>query len=324
MGMIGVPPDDGRARRIHVIDSHTEGEPTRVVVRGGPDLGDGPLASRRELFRRSHDEFRRAVVNEPRGSEPMVGALLCAPHDPGNSAGVVFFDNAGYLGMCGHGTIGLVVTLRHLGRLPPGRNTIETPVGPVLTELLGPDRVTFWNVPSFRARANVAVDVPGFGQVLGDVAWGGNWFFLTDRCPTDLRVRNARELTEYCRAIKGALARDGITGGDGKRIDHIELSGPPERSENQSRNFVLCPGEAYDRSPCGTGTSAKIACLVADGQLKEGEVWRQEGILGGVFEGTAAPSPGGIRPCITGAAHITGEADLILDAQDPYCYGVPS
>ncbi|MGB7123454.1 MAG: proline racemase family protein [Thermoplasmata archaeon] len=313
----------GAVRRVHVIDSHTEGEPTRVVVRGGPELGGGSIAERRERFRASHDDFRRALVAEPRGSDPMVGALLCAPHDPMHSAGVIFFDNSGYLGMCGHGTIGLVVTLRHLGRLRPGRNTIETPVGPVLTELGDRDVVTVENVESYRTRARVRVDVPGFGTVEGDVAWGGNWFFVVDDSPLDLRAGNVGPLTEYCHALRRALHAAGITAGDGSEIEHIELGGPPERAENHGRNFVLCPGGAYDRSPCGTGTSAKMACLVADGRLREGDPWRQEGILGGVFEGRAAVTAKGIRPRIRGTAHVISEADLILDEGDPFCYGVP-
>jgi len=314
----------GTVRRVHVVDSHTEGEPTRVVVRGGPALGDGPLSDRRDRFRRQYDGFRRAVVEEPRGSEAMVGALLCSPHDPGCSVGVLFFNNFGYLGMCGHGTIGLVVTLAYLGQMGTGSTTVETPVGPVHAELHGNGRVTIGNVLSFRTRARVPLEVPGFGSVEGDVAWGGNWFFLVDGSPFELRPQNTRSLTEYCRAIAASLARHGITGADGTPIDHIELSGPPARADNQSRNFVLCPGGAYDRSPCGTGTSAKMACLFADGRLKEGEAWRQEGILGTVFEGTATAAPGGIRPRITGSAHITGEADLLLDERDPFCYGVPT
>jgi 4-hydroxyproline epimerase len=314
----------GSIRRVHVIDSHTEGEPTRVVVAGGPSLGAGSIADRRDQFRATHDGFRRAMVSEPRGSDPMVGALLCEPHDPGNSAGVIFFDNAGYLGMCGHGTIGLVVTLHHLGRLRPGRNVIETPVGPVLTEFHDGGSVTVENVLSYRSRANVALDVPGFGPVVGDVAWGGNWFFVVQGSPIELRVGNARPLTDLCIGIRESLAREGIRGGDGENIAHVEICGPPERAENHGRNFVLCPGGAYDRSPCGTGTSAKMACLVADGALEEGAPWRQEGILGGVFEGRAEVVPTGIRPRITGSAHITSEADLVLDEHDPFCYGVPS
>lgn len=310
-------------RRVHVIDSHTAGEPTRVVVRGGPSLGDGPMSDRRERFRANHDAFRRALVSEPRGSEPMVGALLCPPHDPASSAGVVFFDNAGYLGMCGHGTMGLVVTLQYLGQLKPGRTTIETPVGPVRTELHGNGEVTVENVLSFRSRARVPLDVPGFGSIVGDVAWGGNWFFVVEGSPVDLSARHTRSLTDYCLAVRESLARAVITGADGTRIEHIELCGPPDQGENHGKNFVLCPGGAYDRSPCGTGTSARMACLIADGQLKGGAPWRQEGILGTVFVGHAEVVPGGIRPRITGSAHLTSEADLLLDETDPFCYGVP-
>jgi 4-hydroxyproline epimerase len=310
-------------RRVHVIDSHTEGEPTRVVMSGGPDLGTGPLSDRRERFRAAHDDFRRAVVEEPRGSEPMVGALLCSPEMPSSAAGVVFFNRAGYLGMCGHGTIGLVATLAHLGRWSSRRGTIDTPVGPVMAEYEGDGRATFWNVPSYRTRAAVEVEVPGYAPVVGDVAWGGNWFFLVDRSPLELRPENAAALTVYCKAISAALEQHGVAGDRGEKIEHVELSGPPIRPENHSRNFVLCPSGAYDRSPCGTGTSAKMACLVADGKLGEHEPWRQEGILGGVFVGRAEGIPEGIRPRITGTAYLTGEADLLLDARDPFRYGIP-
>lgn len=318
-----VTTDPAPVRRVRVVDSHTEGESTRVVISGGPDLGHGPLSDRRDRFRASHDAFRRAMVNEPRGSDAMVGALVCPPEDPANTAGVVFFNNVGYLGMCGHGTIGLVVTLAHLGRIGPGHHTIETPVGAVPTELNDRGRVTFSNVTSYRTRSQVPVHVPGFGSIVGDIAWGGNWFFLVDGAPYALRAGNVGPLTDYCRAVGAALARDGITGARGGRIDHIELTGPPERPENHARNFVLCPGGVYDRSPCGTGTSAKLACLVADGELRAGEPWRQEGILGSVFEGRVDIVPDGVRPRITGAAHVTAEAELLLDESDPFCYGFP-
>ena len=307
-----------------MVDSHTEGEPTRVIVRGGPDLGEGTLRERRDRFRTTHDDFRRAVVTEPRGSAAVVGALLCPPDDPAHASGVVFFNNVGFLGMCGHGTIGVAVTLAHLGRLEPGRATFDTPVGPVPVELHSDGRVTFWNVRSYRSRARIPLDVPGFGPVLGDVAWGGNWFFLVEGSPVELRLRNVGPLTEYCQAIRAALADAGITGDEGAMIDHIELSGAPERPENSGRNFVLCPGGEYDRSPCGTGTSAKMACLVDDGHLAPGAAWRQEGILGGVFEGRAERLAAGIRPRITGTAHIIAEGDLLLDERDPLRHGVPS
>ncbi len=311
-------------RGVRVVDSHTEGEPTRVVVEGGPAVGEGPLATRRDILRDRYDEFRRALLDEPRGVEAMVGALLGPPEDPAHTAGVVFFDRARYLGMCGHGTIGLVTTLAYLGRLGPGPATIDTPVGPVPVELRPDGSVTLWNVPSYRSRANVPLDVPGYGALEGDVAWGGNWFFVVDTAPVDLRLRNVAALLAYARAIRAALAQRGITGDGGEAIDHVELCGPPERAENHGRNFVLTPDGTYDRSPCGTGTSARVACLVAAGRLALGVPWRQEGILGGVFEAVAEPLPKGIRPRLTGAAFVTGEANLIFEQRDPFRDGIGS
>jgi 4-hydroxyproline epimerase len=317
------PRASGPIRKVRVIDSHTAGEPTRVVIEGGPDLGDGPVARRLDLLRTRHDDFRRAVVTEPRGGDPIVGALLLPPEDPAHTGGVLFFNNVGYLGMCGHGTIGVVTTLAYLGRLDGDPVRLETPVGLVEAER-GPDnRVSFRNVPSFRSRANIAVEVPGHGRIVGDVAWGGNWFFLTDQAPCELRRSRVRELTEFTEAVRAALARSGVTGDGGAPIDHVEVSGPPERAENSGRNFVLCPGGAYDRSPCGTGTSAKVAALVEDGRLAIGARWRQEGILGTTLDAVAEPAPRGIVPRITGTAYVTAESELVLDERDPLCYGVP-
>ncbi len=311
-------------QRIQVIDSHTGGEPTRVVVAGGPDLGDGSLAVRRERFRQEHDAFRSAVVNEPRGSDVLVGALLCPPNDPSCVAGVIFFNNVGYLGMCGHGTIGVVVTLAHLGRIGPGQHRLETPVGVVTVEYAGDGVITIENVPCYRHRADVTVEVAGYGPVTGDVAWGGNWFFLTGdhRFPIDLA--HVEPLTEYTWQIRQALARAGVTGDRGQEVDHIDLFGPPHDPAADSRNFVLCPGKAYDRSPCGTGTSAKLACLVSDGKLREGQVWRQESVVGSIFEGSVRIEGDRIIPRIRGAAFVCAEASLILDPRDPFRTGLRS
>ena len=305
--------------RISVIDSHTGGEPTRVVIAGGPDLGGGSVADQARVFREQHDRFRSAVVNEPRGSDVLVGALLCPPTEPGCAAGVIFFNNVGELGMCGHGTIGLAVTLAHLGRVGPGEHRIETPVGVVTATLHDRNRVTVRNVPSYRFRAGVVADVPGLGPVTGDVAWGGNWFFLTADHGQELHARNVERLTAVSWAIRRSLEANGITGAGGGVIDHIELVGPPGDPANHARNFVLCPGGAYDRSPCGTGTSAKLACLAADGKLRPGEVWRQESVIGSVFEGAIEPAgePGSVLPSITGTAYVTAEATLLLDPADP-------
>lgn len=310
------------ARRVRVIDSHTGGEPTRLVVEGGPDLGLGPLDERVECFRKRYDDFRSAVVNEPRGSDVIVGGLLCKPADRSCAAGVIFFNNVGYLGMCGHGTIGLVVTLAHMKQIGAGEHRIETPVGVVNAVLHQNGEVTVNNVASHRSAVNVSVPVAGYGQVHGDVAWGGNWFFLVREHTMKIALNQIDELTHFTWSIRTALRDNGISGEDGKEIDHIELFAPSEKAGVDSKNFVLCPGKAYDRSPCGTGTSAKLACLYADGKLREGQTWRQESITGSVFEGTVTVRDGKVYPSIRGSAFVNAEADLILDSRDPLCMGI--
>lgn len=312
-------------KRIKIIDSHTGGEPTRVVISGGPDLGGGPVAARLERFRAEFDHFRSAVVNEPRGNDAVVGALLCEPADPSCVAGVIFFNNVGYLGMCGHGTIGVIVTLAYMNRIGPGTHRLETPVGVVTATLDENNNVSVDNVPSYRWASNVAVEIPGYGHVNGDIAWGGNWFFLVrDSNGHALTLDNLEALTNFTWQIRQALNRQGITGANGQEIDHIELFAPSHLEGVHSKNFVLCPGKAYDRSPCGTGTSAKLACLYADGKLQEGQVWRQESIVGSVFEGRirSAHPDGKVSPTITGSAFVNAEAELILDERDPFCYGI--
>lgn len=311
-------------QRIQVIDSHTGGEPTRVVIAGGPDLDRGPLAERAQVFREKFDAFRSCVVNEPRGSDVLVGALLCEPYEPSCSAGVIFFNNVGILNMCGHGTIGLAVTLAHMGKMGPGEHRIDTPVGIVTAKLHDAHRVTVRNVPSYRRSAHVSVEVDGYGRVTGDIAWGGNWFFLVKDHREELHIKNVERLTDLTWKIRQVVNLTLPEPEFGRPVDHIELFGPPLDSANDSRNFVLCPGKAYDRSPCGTGTSAKLACLFADGKLKQGDVWRQESITGSVFEGTAEPTddPGVVIPSITGTAYVTAEATLIVDAEDPLKDGI--
>ncbi len=285
-------------RRIPVIDSHTGGEPTRVVLDGvSPD----------EL-----ETWRRALICEPRGHEVIVGALLTEPKDSSCAAGVIFFNNAGLLSMCGHGMIGVIQTLRHLGRIAAGEHRVETPVG-IVTALLHDDsRVSIRNVPSYRKAKNVEA-----GGVTGDVAWGGNWFYLVSDHGLELTLQNLPQLTQASLAIREAVRAAGYP-----EVDHIELFGPPRDAANHSRNFVLCPGGEYDRSPCGTGTSAKLACLAADGQLVPGETWRQESILGSVFEGSYQPCENGIIPTINGRAFITAETTLLFDSEDPFKHGI--
>ena len=307
-------------QRICVIDSHTAGEPTRLVMSGGPDLGDGPLDSRVQRFRDEFDAYRSAMVNEPRGSDTVVGALLCEPHRKDCSLGVIFFNNVGYLGMCGHGTMGLVASLAHAGRLTPGTLRIDTPVGAVDAQLHADGRIDVGNVPSYRKAQAVTVDVAGIGAVRGDVAWGGNWFFLVNAQDLQLSLEHIDSLTGFAWRVRQALNAQGFP-----EVDHVELFGPSPNAGADCRNFVLCPGKAYDRSPCGTGTSAKLACLAADGTLGEGENWIQESVIGSTFSARFRwldRSVGSIAPTISGRAHVTAESTLLLDADDPFCWGI--
>jgi 4-hydroxyproline epimerase len=306
-------------KRLRAIDSHTAGEPTRVVIDGGPPL-TGSLPQQLEMLRTNHDDLRAALCTEPRASDIVVGALLTTPVDPSSVTGVIFFNNVGYLGMCGHGTIGVITTLAWLGRISAGIHRIETPVGVVTTELHDDGQVSVRNVPAYRYATNVVVDIPGQGPVTGDIAWGGNWFFLCSDHRQTLAANCIPALTEFAGRLRHALDSTHVTGEDGAPIDHIELMGPSDRAD--SRNFVLCPGGAYDRSPCGTGTSAKLACLHADGKLQPGDRWRQESIIGSVFEGRIELDHGHVIPTITGRAWVTADTVLVLDETDPYCYGI--
>lgn len=308
-------------QRIQVIDSHTGGEPTRLVIGGFPDLGGGSMAERRALLAGAHDAWRRATVLEPRGSDVVVGALLCEPVAPDAAAGVIFFNNAGYLGMCGHGLIGLVASLAHMGRIGTGSHRIETPVGTVTATLHDDGQVSVRNVAAYRHLHQVAVAVPGHGTVHGDVAWGGNWFFLASDHGQRVASDNLAALTTYSSALRQALATQGIQGDDGAEIDHIELFADDDQGAD-SRNFVLCPGLAYDRSPCGTGTSAKVACLAADGKLAPGEVWRQASVIGSRFEASYELVDGRVVPTIRGRAHISAEATLLIDDDDLFGWGI--
>jgi 4-hydroxyproline epimerase len=311
-------------QRIDVIDSHTAGEPTRCVISGAPPLGSGSMAARLDQWRNTHDAHRRAILCEPRGSDVLVGALLLDPVDPKAAAGVIFFNNVGYLGMCGHGAVGVVATLAWLGRIGAGEHLLETPVGPVRVWLADNGEVTVRNVDAYRHRAHVPVDVPGYGILYGDVAWGGNWFFLVEEHGFDLSLDHVDQLTEFTWKIRESLVGHGITGANGAGIDHIELCSAPLDPRNHSRNFVLCPGKAYDRSPCGTGSSARMACLAADAKLAPGEEWRQEGILGTVFTGRIEREGQRIIPFIRGSAYVTAVSSLVFEPSDPFASGIPA
>ena len=306
--------------RLHVIDSHTGGEPTRLVMKGFPALTGATMAEQREALMHRHDKWRKACLLEPRGNDVIVGALYCEPVSADATCGVIFFNNAGYLGMCGHGTIGLVASLHYQGLIAPGEHKIDTPVGQVSCVLHEDGSVTVRNVPAYRYRKQVAVEVPGHGVVVGDIAWGGNWFFLVNEHGKTLELRHVEELTGFTSKILDALAAQGITGEGGAPIDHIELFADDPAAD--SRNFVLCPGKAYDRSPCGTGTSAKMACLAADDKLAPGQTWVQASITGSRFRCHYEPDGDRITPFISGSAYMTADSTLLIDERDAFGWGI--
>ncbi|HSP13382.1 MAG TPA: proline racemase family protein [Thermoanaerobaculia bacterium] len=308
-------------RMMRVIDSHTAAQPTRVIVDGGPDLGVGSLAERRDRFRAHFDRFRTAIVGEPRGSDTLVGAILCKASDPSCAEGVIFFDSAGYLDISIHGMMGLAVTLDYIGRLGIGEERIETPAGVVTLGMHPNGDITVRNVPSYRFQKDVSVTVDGTTFV-GDVAWSGSWSFLVNDFREELSVARAERLTDLARSIRRALARNRITGSGDEEITDIALFGPPQRRDANSRNFVLRSGKTFRRSPSGTATSAKLACLYADGKLAEGQTWRQESIIGTVFDGSVKVVDGAILPTIRSTAHLIAESVLIVDERDPYCWGL--
>lgn len=308
---------------MHVIDSHTGGEPTRVILDGAPDLGDGPLDQRARRLASLHREFYRSIMLEPRGQPAMVGALLVPPVDPACVTGVIYFDVDAVLGMCGHGTIGLTVTLAHVGKIGVGTHRIETPAGVVSVHLHDANTVTVTNIESRRVHKAITLDVPDVGPVTGDVAYGGNWFFIVDPSPVAVDPRNISALTELGVAIRQASVSQGVGGENGEPIDHVIFQDKTGNAEVHSRNFVLCPDNAYDRSPCGTGSSARIACLAADGRLEPGAEIVQESVIGSTYRLSYQPgSNGGVIPSITGQAHIMAESRLLFDPQDPFCSGI--
>jgi 4-hydroxyproline epimerase len=307
---------------ISVVDSHTEGEPTRVVVSGWEIPAGATMEEKKRNLLRHQDHLRRGVILEPRGHDAVVGALLCPPLAAGSAAGVIFFNDVGALGMCGHGLIGVVRTLEFLGRLRPGRVRIDTPPGTVEAELAEDGSVSIENVPAYCHATDVIVEGPGLARISGDVAYGGNWFFLAESPGLPIDLSHADELMNATRRIRDALRSAGVTGKDGAEIDHIELFGPPSRPDADRRNFVLCPGAAYDRSPCGTGTSAKMAVLHRRGLLAPGQLWRQESVTGSLFTGWLAEGKDGLRPHIRGRAFITGESRLFFDPRDIFRAGI--
>jgi 4-hydroxyproline epimerase len=302
---------------IDIVDSHTGGEPTRVVLSGWPEPLGKTMEERARYVVEHQDHLRRGVVCEPRGHDAMVGALITAPIRKEALAGVIFFNDVGVLGMCGHALIGTVETLRFLGRIQGDSVELDTPAGAVSAIIDSDQQIVIQNVPSRLHQEHVEIEVPGIGSVIGDIAYGGNWFFLVNSPSFNLELRELDALMQSSKAIRKALLDQGLTGTDDAVIDHIEFFGPPKDPTADSRNFVLCPGNAYDRAPCGTGTSAKIATLHAKGQIETDQVWRQESITGSIYEASLRLIDGQLFPFIRSRAHITSKSSLLFKEADP-------
>jgi 4-hydroxyproline epimerase len=302
---------------VRVIDSHTEGEPTRLVVEGLPEPAGNTVQDRVAAIERDFEALYRPLLLEPRAYEAMVGAWMGSPTAEGCIADVVYFNPAGVLGMCGHGTIGVAATLAQTGKLSPGDYRFNTPAGIVGVKIVDPATVQIENIPSYRIAASARLEVEGYGGVVGDVAYGGNHFFLVKNSPIPVISDRMDELGSFTKAVMAAARAQGYPD-----VNHVEVFGPPEREDADSKNYVLCPGGEYDRSPCGTGTSAKLACLAADGKLAPGEVWTQESIIGTAFRAWYRADGDHTRPTIEGRAYITGEATLQFNDDDPLREGI--
>jgi 4-hydroxyproline epimerase len=317
---------DGLPPRLRVIDSHTIGEPTRVVIDeslvAGLDLGMGSVRERRDRFRDRYDHVRSALVGDPRGTNAMVGVILVPPADPSCRFGAFCVNRVGYLDMCGHATIGLAVTLGSQRIIEPGSFRLETPAGVVGVMWHGGGAASFECVPPRRIAKGLALACDDGSRVTGDVATSGLWFFICRDHGLAVEPAAIPALTERAWSIRRALEARGITGDGGEVIDHVVLLGPPHEPGNDGRAFVLCPDGAFDRSPCGTGTSALVGCLLDDGILAEGRTWRQESVLGGVYEARIRREQGVAVPTVRGRAWLTAETTLHFAADDPYRIGL--
>lgn len=333
--------------RIQAIDSHTEGEPTRVVTRGLPAVPGDTMLARREWLRENLDDLRTALIHEPRGHEALVMAYLLPPATAGATVGVVFSNSLGYLNMCGHGAIGVATVLVWMGQVaiqePVTRVVLDTPPGAVSLDVHvqdgRPKAATLENVPSFLLHRDLQVDVPGHGRHLVDIAYGGNWFAqLRAGDLPPVAPRNLGKLMRFTAALRTQLENMGVRGFDPQTgieqpIDHVEVfehrdATDPEPNTLYTRTMTLCPGWAFDRSPCGTGTSAKLAALHARGELDLNGVLDNQSILGTRFEGrilreTRVGERPAIVPSIRGSAWVTGEMEFILDPEDPWAHGLP-
>jgi len=321
------------------IDAHTCGNPVRVVAGGGPMLPHAPMADRRQIFMRDHDWVRRALMFEPRGHDVMSGSILYPPSAPDYDLAVLYIEVSGCLPMCGHGTIGTVTAALEAGLVIPreaGRLALETPAGRVDVEYAsdGPyvDQVRLFNVPSYQHAAGVRIEVAGLGEIVVDVAYGGNYYAIIEPQANwagldSMGASDIQRLSPLVRrAAQAAVApmhpEDARIAG----ISHVMWCDKPRDPRADARNAVFYGEKAIDRSPCGTGSSARMAQLAAQGRLAVGDGFVHESIIGTMFDCRveAAAMVGGmaaIRPSVAGWARVIGHNTIYVDDRDPLAHG---
>ncbi|MCB0526438.1 MAG: 4-hydroxyproline epimerase [Saprospiraceae bacterium] len=321
------------------VDAHTCGNPVRLVAGGGPHLEGNNMSEKRQHFLQEFDWIRKGLMFEPRGHDMMSGSILYPPHDPANDSAVLFIETSGCLPMCGHGTIGTVTIAIEQGLINPkvpGQLRLETPAG--LVEVLYHQEgkkvkwVRLTNVPAFLAAENIEVKCSDLGHLKVDVAYGGNFYAIIDPQPNFSGLQNyrAEQLITWSRSIRQLLneTHEFIHPENPtiKGLSHILWTGEPLDSNSTARNAVFYGDKAIDRSPCGTGTSARMAQWYAKGLLKPGDQFIHESIIGSKFIGrieeeTSVAGQPAIRPSIEGWAIVTGFNTILFDDEDPYVEG---
>ena len=322
------------------IDAHTCGNPVRVVAGGGPFLKGKNMAEKRIDFLENHDWIRKGLMFEPRGHDIMSGSILYEPSDPQNDVGILFIETSGCLPMCGHGTIGTVTVMIEkelISPQTPGKLRIEVPVGLIEIEYKTENKkvksVKLVNIPSYLDRENIKVEVPGLGEILLDVAYGGNFYGIIDpqKNYPGLDEFGVKEILRFSPIIRELVNKNYTFEHPlDKRINglsHIMWTGKTINPSSTGRNAVFYGDKAIDRSPCGTGTSARMAQWAAKGKLKMGEKFIHESIIGSTFIGkiegySHLSNKQAIIPSIEGWAKITGNNTIIIDDEDdPYAFG---
>ncbi|MAU16422.1 MAG: hydroxyproline-2-epimerase [Muricauda sp.] len=323
------------------VDAHTCGNPVRVVAGGGPNLVGRDMSEKRQHFLREYDWIRRGLMFEPRGHDMMSGSILLPPHDPENDFAILFIETSGCLPMCGHGTIGTITVAIEEGLIEPrvpGKVRMEAPAGLVEIAYGQTGKKVDWvklvNVKSYLAAENLTIECPELGELTFDVAYGGNFYAIVDPQPNFSGVQDftASQIIQFSQVVRRAINDkypDLFVHPENptiRDVSHMMWTGEPLDPSSSGRNAVFYGEKAIDRSPCGTGTSARMAQLYAKGKLKLGESFVHESFIGSTFVGkveeeTVLDGKLAIVPSIQGWAQVTGYNNIIIDDDDPYAHG---